>query len=207
MTQTQTQTQNTTRYFLDWEFHDDGCTIEPISLGIVAEDGRELYVELDYDKARVHADEWMLANVVPHLNGATVSAKLARGKLLAFVGNSTPEFWAYYADYDWVTTCHLFGTMMDLPARFPMLCMDLQQWWIQLGRPGGVKPPDPTDAHNALADARWNRDLHAALAAYQGPAPPAVLTDEPCRDVQALPSQRVVEMLAARIAGPGSADV
>ncbi len=38
-----------------------------------------------------------------------------------------PEFYAYYADYDWVVFCSLFGTMMDLPEGFPMYCRDLKQ--------------------------------------------------------------------------------
>jgi hypothetical protein len=38
-----------------------------------------------------------------------------------------PEFYAYYADYDWVVFCWLFGEMMDLPKGFPMYCKDLKQ--------------------------------------------------------------------------------
>jgi len=38
-----------------------------------------------------------------------------------------PQFYADYADYDWVLFCSLFGTMMDLPAGFPMFCNDIQQ--------------------------------------------------------------------------------
>jgi hypothetical protein len=163
------------KYFLDWEFHDDSETIEPISVGIVCEDGRELYCELAFDTSRIEGDEWLMANVVPHLKeihkreggswilgaGLMLEHEVATS-ILEFVDDE-PEFWAYYADYDWVVTCHLFGTMMELPKHFPKLCMDLQQWWIQLGRPA-VKPPDPVDAHDALADARWNRDLYNALA-------------------------------------------
>lgn len=40
---------------------------------------------------------------------------------------SNPEFYAYYADYDWVVFCWLFGTMMNLPNGFPMYCKDLKQ--------------------------------------------------------------------------------
>jgi hypothetical protein len=39
----------------------------------------------------------------------------------------TPEFYAYYADYDWVLFCSLFGRMIDLPKGFPMYCIDLKQ--------------------------------------------------------------------------------
>jgi len=38
-----------------------------------------------------------------------------------------PEFYAYYADYDWVVFCSLFGRMIDLPKWFPMYCKDLKQ--------------------------------------------------------------------------------
>ena len=37
------------------------------------------------------------------------------------------EFYAYYADYDWVVFCWLFGTMINLPKGFPMYCIDLKQ--------------------------------------------------------------------------------
>ena len=39
----------------------------------------------------------------------------------------TPEFYAYYADYDWVAFCWLYGKMIDLPKKFPMYCRDLKQ--------------------------------------------------------------------------------
>jgi hypothetical protein len=38
-----------------------------------------------------------------------------------------PEFYAYYADYDWVAFCSLFGSMIQLPKGFPMYCKDLKQ--------------------------------------------------------------------------------
>jgi len=38
-----------------------------------------------------------------------------------------PEFYAYYADYDWVVFCWLFGRMIDLPKGFPWYCKDLKQ--------------------------------------------------------------------------------
>lgn len=38
-----------------------------------------------------------------------------------------PVFYGYYADYDWVVFCWLFGKMIDLPKGFPMYCRDLKQ--------------------------------------------------------------------------------
>lgn len=40
---------------------------------------------------------------------------------------TNPEFYAYYADYDWVVFCWIFGKMIDLPDGFPMFCCDLKQ--------------------------------------------------------------------------------
>lgn len=37
------------------------------------------------------------------------------------------QFKAYYADYDWVLFCTIFGTMMDLPDGFPMYAIDIKQ--------------------------------------------------------------------------------
>lgn len=64
------------RYFYDTEFLEDGRTIELISIGIIAEDGREYYavnaavndrdLEDDLGK-RISRHDWLMENVVPHL--------------------------------------------------------------------------------------------------------------------------------------------
>lgn len=60
------------KYFYDCEFLEDGKTIMPISIGIVAEDSREYYAVFQdigngalYDCIRQH--RWLMQNVVPHL--------------------------------------------------------------------------------------------------------------------------------------------
>ena len=54
------------RYFYDTEFIEDGTTIELVSIGVVAEDGREYYaVSTEFDPAR--AGDWVRANVLPKL--------------------------------------------------------------------------------------------------------------------------------------------
>lgn len=89
--------------------------------------------------------------------------------------NGTPEFYAYYADYDWVVFCWLFGRMIDLPTGFPMYCNDLKQELERLNETLGyncdekgndyklqehVDYPKQTNEHNALSDAKWNKDLY-----------------------------------------------
>lgn len=143
------------KFWFDTEFIEDGKTIDLISIGIVAEDGRTFYaesLECEYDRA----SDWVKANVLPHLVGGNYlrpRSAIARD-IVEFVGDE-PEFWAYYADYDWVVLCQLYGTMMDLPKGWPMYCRDIKQLCDDLGNP---KLPEQAGAeHDALQDARWNR--------------------------------------------------
>lgn len=72
-----------------------------------------------------------------------------------------PKFYAYYADYDWVVFCQLFGTMMQLPKGFPMYCVDLKQELDKFDLKNKAKQlPKQENEHNALADAIWNKQLH-----------------------------------------------
>jgi hypothetical protein len=145
------------RYFFDTEFIEDGHTIDLISIGIVAEDGREFYEELEPDWSK--ANQWVLDNVRPHLTNDMVMDREGLAEaVLNFIGTDKPEFWAYYADYDWVVLCQLYGRMIDLPKGWPMFCMDLKQLAVSKGDPR--LPEQTTTEHHALADARWNRDVY-----------------------------------------------
>ena len=76
-------------------------------------------------------------------------------------GIAKPEIWAYYASYDHVVFCQLFGTMMDLPNGFPMYTKDIKQLCDDLGNP--ELPKQESGEHNALADARHNQVMHQFL--------------------------------------------
>ena len=82
---------------------------------------------------------------------------------------SKPEFYAYYADYDWVVFCWLFGRMIDLPKSFPMYCRDIKQIMDEksLYRATTLdcdpNYPKQENKHNALDDAIWNRKLFKFL--------------------------------------------
>lgn len=97
---------------------------------------------------------------------------------LNFIPKELPELYAYYADYDWVVFCWLFGNMINLPKGFPMYCRDLKQTLderankLDMGKDIDAKVnyiksmgkyPKQTNEHNALADARWNKQLHHFL--------------------------------------------
>jgi hypothetical protein len=160
------------RYFLDTEFYEDGKTIDLISIGIVAEDGREYYAV----SREAHLDRvsgWVRENVLPSLPPQTDAAWKTRDQITTdlrsfLLVDGKPEVWGYYADYDWVVLCQLFGTMMQLPEGFPRFCMDLKQLSVELGSP--QHPKQEKGLHNALWDARWNRELYAFLRNRQAKA-------------------------------------
>lgn len=57
-----------TIYAYDTEFLEDGRNIHLISIGIVAEDGREYYaVDADLPAGRIVQNQWLMDNVWPHL--------------------------------------------------------------------------------------------------------------------------------------------
>ena len=91
-----------------------------------------------------------------------------------------PELYGYYSDYDWVLFCSLYGRMIELPKGFPMYCRDLKQTLDERAERnaklfGGtvndalaeikrhVAYPKAQNEHNALADARFNRELYNFL--------------------------------------------
>jgi hypothetical protein len=146
------------RFFYDCEFIEDGHTIELISIGVVDADGREFYaVSTEFDDRR--AGPWVRANVLPKLpspgDRAWRSRAAIRDDLLEFLSaGSDIELWAWIAAYDHVALCQLWGAMPALPRPLPRFTRELRQRWEDAGRP--ALPSPPSDAHDALADARHN---------------------------------------------------
>jgi hypothetical protein len=147
------------RFFYDCEFIEDGVTIELISIGVVDEQGREYYaVSTEFDPER--AGHWVRSHVLPKLpppsDPAWRSRAVIRKSLLAFLTASGDgvELWAWLAAYDHVALAQLWGPMPALPRALPRFTRDLRQRWEDAGKP--VLPAPPSDAHDALADARHN---------------------------------------------------
>jgi 3' exoribonuclease, RNase T-like len=77
------------RIFYDTEFLEDGQTIALISIGMVAEDGREYYAvnsEVPWD--RIKENDWLVRNVLPSL---PVSGRKSLDTYLAHSPNSFPR--------------------------------------------------------------------------------------------------------------------
>lgn len=183
------------KYFYDTEFIENGKTIDLVSIGIIAEDGREFYAQ-NFDCDFLEASAWVEDNVYPHLLrfdaekmspldvlsstqcvpippwylhmtiGRALVGWIGSNQLL---GPDKVELWGYYADYDHVALCQLFGTMMDLPKGFPMYTQDIKQLCDSLGNP--KLPNQGKGEHHALADARWNKTAYEFLVAFADSQP------------------------------------
>jgi hypothetical protein len=71
------------KYWLDTEFIAWPCTIDLISIGLVADDGREFYEEsreVDWSKA----SPWTLENVRPQLDGKGMSPRRHQLRIAQF---------------------------------------------------------------------------------------------------------------------------
>ena len=191
-------------YFFDTEFIETNESVHLLSIGIVCEDGRTFYAENTAVDKRL-ADEWVTENVVNKLN----AFKLHNShKLTSFINiektylevkgdynyikqqlvlwlDEDPTFYAYYASYDWVCFCKLFGRMIDVPKKYKWYSRDLKQMLDEKveslesndqfhykishcttleEKLNVIKElndyPTQDNAHNALDDAQWNQKLY-----------------------------------------------
>ena len=185
------------KYFIDTEFVETVGHIELISIGIVAEDGREYYaVHTEADLKDAY--NWVKENVLAPMPEYMPAYNDLRGyklkeeeqkpgtqghkrivdikhELLFWLGtkNNVPEkceFYGYFADYDWVVFCWIFGRMIHLPNGFLMWCRDIKQIMDRMGisREDIDRYVDrPDTEHNALSDARWNKRAFEYLSSHK----------------------------------------
>lgn len=157
-------------YYLDTEFMEDGRTeqLTLLSIGIVDEGGGAFYaVNAEADLSL--ANEWVRDNVIPsladpqHVYHATRQEIAQELQKFIRTAAAEPKFYGYFCDYDWVLFCQLFGRMVDLPMEYPKYCLDLKQMMYHWGITRSELPKMEGTAHNALDDARWNREVHRYL--------------------------------------------
>jgi hypothetical protein len=165
-------------FHYDFEFKEDGVTIEPISLGMVDDNGHELYLIHrpainNFRKRKTkgildQTDLWLQENVFNHITfededifGCNSKAEMAT-KVYSFItdynpGNQSAELWGYFAAYDHVCLSQLFGRMIDLPYPMPMFTNELMT--IRNGR---SKPARPTSLpeHHSLMDAKYQKMIY-----------------------------------------------
>ena len=132
------------KIFFDTEFTGLHQNTTLISIGCVAENGREFYAELiDYDRRQV--DQWIQDNVITNLiygekaenRRYTEGAHVGRKGDTAFVAlefsrwlgsfNALGQFemWSDTLAYDWVLFCQMFGHAFKIPQDVFYIPFDL----------------------------------------------------------------------------------
>lgn len=93
--------------------------------------------------------------------------------------NISVDLYGYYSAYDHVGLSWLYGKMIDLPEPIPMYTKDLKQIldskfsnhrakfesWLKDVKDHPEYPKQKNE-HNALDDARWNKDLYNFIEMY-----------------------------------------
>jgi hypothetical protein len=137
------------KYFFDTEFYvTEGHPVQifPISLGIVSEDGRTLYVEFEGASEFARGTDWLDKNVSPHLSGKELPIDKIERLIREFIGNEKCDFLAKYGAYDWVLLCQIFGSLMAIPENWPWYYTETVLLNLPEVEPEGA-------VHNALGDA------------------------------------------------------
>ncbi len=156
--------------FIDTEFSDlDPYKGELLSVGIVTQAGKELYIEL---KDIAESSDWVKKHVLPQLNGPKFTKKQCIEQIRNFLGKTEPFAIAFVDNYDVIYLTKLFGAgklpfkwlTIDFasilfsqginPVRFKRDASDAKQFYASLGIDLKLYRP-----HHALDDARLLRDV------------------------------------------------
>lgn len=165
------------KIFFDTEFTGLHQNTTLISIGLVAENGREFYAEFtDYDKSQV--DDWINENVINNLiyfNTAPRSpfdgAYVGRRGNMAYIASQLTEWfrsfdvnrfemWSDTLAYDWVLFSQLWGHAFNIPKTIYYIPFDLATLFKIKGIDPDISREEFADLgddpckHNALWDAK-----------------------------------------------------
>lgn len=159
------------RIFFDMEFTGLHQNTTLISIGLIAEDGRELYCELnDYDVDQL--DDWLITNVIKNLDGENVMKSSELGKVIEEFLEPYDEvkIWSDCLSYDWVLFNNIWGNAFDLPKKIYYIPFDI----CTLFEMKGIDPDinreefsgmkEGAKKHNALWDAKVIKECFLKLS-------------------------------------------
>lgn len=153
------------KLFFDTEFTGLHQKTTLLSIGIVDENGREFYRELDdYDQSQLN--DWLRENVIGNFkNEGSVNMGMLREDLKewlkAYDYGEKIEMWSDCLAYDWVLFCEIFGGAFEVPKNIYYIPFDI----CTLMKAKGVDPDISREEfvgvekwqsvrkHNALHDA------------------------------------------------------
>jgi hypothetical protein len=132
------------KVFFDTEFTGLHKDTTLISIGLISEDGKTFYAELnDYDESQV--DDWLMSNVINNLIYNNYKDLMPKG-IPRYICNyniksnkhviadtltdwlsqfDSVEMWSDCLSYDWVLFCDLFGHAFNIPKNVYYIPFDI----------------------------------------------------------------------------------
>ncbi|WP_274644883.1 3'-5' exoribonuclease [Pseudomonas serbica] len=156
------------KVFLDCEFTQINAQAKLISLALVAEDGRELYVELSdsygFDDCSGFVKEYVLRQLDQARYGCTLEE--AQAKLAGFVSelHSNIQILSDAPEFDWEFFCELMYVDSHWPVNVSNRPLNLRDWYNEL-ESNEIVIYIPEVPHHALFDARILASLYRSISA------------------------------------------
>jgi hypothetical protein len=170
-----------TKIFFDTEFTGLHQKTTLISIGLVSEDGKTFYAEIeDYDKSKI--DEWLQSNVIdnlllkkwdddkdyhPYENNVTVKCKFKdlEQPLSHWLHQfESIQIWSDCLSYDWVLFCEIWGHAFKVPKNIYYIPFDICPLLLEKAGDADISREEyagnmieVNDAHN------WGVKKHNAL--------------------------------------------
>jgi len=138
----------TTKVFMDLEFTKLDQSAKLISIALISENGKALYVEVsDYNKSKTLLDAFIVTNVEANLllldkpEGTSVLLpdnvemykdryEKCKEKIFDFFSNfDYVEIWGDCLAYDWVIFCQLFGGALNIPKNIYYIPFDISTFF------------------------------------------------------------------------------
>jgi hypothetical protein len=161
--------------FFDFEFTGLHKDTTPISLGIIAGNGKQFYAEFtDYDTTMV--DDWIQTQVIDNLLFNSQNPFVQDFGGITFIKGTTAEikkelhkwlkdfkrieFWSDVIPYDGVLLNELIGVLDDVPDNVDYIYYDIATLFKMFGidpdvsREAFIDRPIEGEKHNALYDAK-----------------------------------------------------
>lgn len=153
------------KLFFDTEFTGLHQHTNLLSIGIVDENGREFYRELDdYDTSQLN--DWLKDNVIANFTNEQPVNRIIleqhlREWLRGYDYGEKLEIWSDCLAYDWVLFCEIFGGAFEIPKNIYYIPFDICTYMKIKGVDPDVNreefvglEPLISAKHNALHDAK-----------------------------------------------------
>lgn len=150
----------------------DICVTEPISFGLVNQDGKSYYaVSNEFNEAAARKNGWLSKHVLSQLPPPDQRRSLSdiADEVCRFIGPEETRFFYYCIEEDMTLLRQLVSPqgLMGFPRQWDIHGHNLAQDFARLGNLAHLMPPPPARPHHALDDALWAQKFLNNMRAYK----------------------------------------